>query len=237
MSRRKNNIQVSVDPNSEIKGSIETTNIADDFSSFEQEYFDKLKLHGTDMAFKGAWQMMYAYFIDKIFNIKGKKVLDLGSAMGAIPSAFADYGATVIATDISKYAIEKSPFKNITKINTPAWNLESIEPNSIDFVHSMFMMNFIPKNKLYIVMDQINKVCKDGAIVFCILNMDNEEKKISENETIFTKAQFDEIASKFGMKCGVKSYYQKMFNLYIPGWEFMKKYNWKFLLYKVCKKG
>lgn len=205
--------------------------------SFEQEYFDGLKMHGIDVSSKGAWQMMYAYFIDKIFGIKGKNVLDLGSAMGAITSAFADYGANSIGVDISNYAISKSPFKNIKTVCSPAWDLEMIEPNSIDFVHSMFMMNYIPRNKLYIVMDQINKVCKDGAIVFCILNMDNEEKKVSENETIFTKAQFDEIASKFGMKCGVKSYYQKMFNLYIPGWEFMKKYNWKFLLYKVCKKG
>jgi ubiquinone/menaquinone biosynthesis C-methylase UbiE len=220
-----------------IHGVSATSVIVDEYDLFEQGYFDKLKMHGNDVASKGNWQKMYAYFIDKIFNIKGKNVLDLGCAMGAITSAFADYGANATGVDISKYAIEKSPFKNIKKVCSPAWDLSMVEPNSIDFVHSMFMMNYIPKNKIYIVMDQLNKVCKDGAIVFCVLNMDNEEKKISENETIFTKNFFDEIAAKFNMKCGVKAYYQKMFNLYIPGWEFMKKYNWKFLLYKVCKKG
>lgn len=212
--------------------------IPDEAIHFEQKYFDDLKLNGIDVTTKGAWQKMYAYFIDTIFGIKGKSVIDLGGACGSIASAFADYGTTKSqSVDISEYAISKSQFKNITNVCAPIWQMKEIPDNSIDFVHAMFSFNYIPSNKIYLSLHEINRICKNNALVFSIMKLDNEDKKISDIETLYSKATWDRQASEFDMTCMVKNYYSKMFNLYIPGWEFMKKYNWKFLLYRINKKG
>jgi ubiquinone/menaquinone biosynthesis C-methylase UbiE len=202
---------------------------------FEESYFAAMKKSGVDIFSKGAWQMMYAHFIDTIFKIRGQVVLDLGCAAGAITAAFSDYGARAVGLDISKYATEKSQFKNIEMVNSPAWDLSMVEDDCIDFVHSMQLFQYIPEDKCPVMMAEIKRVCKNGAIVFAILDMRHKTKADAAEETIQPKYFWDEIAQDLGMKDGSKAYYQKLYSTHAPGWDFMKRYQWPYLLYKVVK--
>jgi cyclopropane fatty-acyl-phospholipid synthase-like methyltransferase len=204
-------------------------------SQFEEAYFQLQKENGTDLSNKGGWQKMYAYYMERVFGIRGKTVVDLGCAMGSITSAFADYGAKAIGVDISKYAKEKSVFKNINLLNVDACECAShIEENSVDFVHSMFMFNHIPEEKNEQLFAQIQKICKNDALVFVVLNLGGA-KYMSGNEVVQPKWHWDSIAGKFGMKDGARGIYAKLMSTNVPGWEFMRKYHWSYLLYKVVK--
>lgn len=203
---------------------------------FEEGYFKELREKNIDLKAKGSWQKMYAYYIDLVFKYAGKNVLDLGCAFGSISSAMADRKTNVFALDISKYATDNSPFKNIKLINKPAWDLSDIPDNSIDFVHSMYMFEFIPPEHRDKVFSEINRVCKPDALVFVILNMGINRKGQDSNMFLSQKYEWDEIASKYGMLDGARSYYIKLMETRVPAWEFMTVYHWPFLCYKVTKK-
>jgi len=205
-------------------------------SAFEEAYFKELQEQNLDLKSKGTWQKMYVYYLDLIFKVKGKKILDLGCAFGSIPSAFADYRSDVIGVDISKFATEKTPFKNIKLINTPAWDLSMIPDNSIDFVHSMYMFEYLPVDKRDQVFAEIKRICKPDALVFVILNMGIHKKGQSPLIHLSQKFEWDEIAAKYGMLDGARTYYYKLMETRVPGWEFMAIYHWAFLCYKVIKK-
>ena len=204
--------------------------------TFEEDYFKDLKEKNVDLKAKGAWQKMYAYYLDLVFKIKGKKILDIGGAFGAIPSAFADYKSEVVGLDISKYAIENSPYKNVKFINAPAWDLSTLESDTIDFVHSMQTFQFIDPTKRDMVFSEINRVCKHDSLVFVILNMGIAKKGHPTDQFLSQKYEWDEIAAKYGMLDGARTYYHKLMETRVPGWEFMAVYNWPFLCYKVSKK-
>lgn len=203
---------------------------------FEEKYFKELKEKNIDMRFKGTWQKMYAYYLNLIFKYEGKNVLDLGCAMGSISSAFADRKTNVIGVDISKYAIDNSPHKNVKLINKAAWELTDIPDNSIDFVHSMYMFEYIPPEQREQVFAEINRVCKPEALVFVILNLGISKKGQDSLLHLSPKHEWDEIAAKFNMLDGARTYYYKLMETRVPGWEFMSVYHWPFLCYKVTKK-
>lgn len=200
---------------------------------FEEAYFHKLKNEGNDLRCKGAWQTMYGYFIDKVFKIRNKTVLDIGCAFGSIPSAFADYGAKAIGVDISEYATSMNKFSNIKLINTPAWDLSEIKDNSIDFIHSMYTFEFIPVEQREKLFSEMKRVCKHDALIFAILQM-GIGKKDSQIH-LSQKYEWDELAANCGMLDGSRLYYNKLMDTSVPGWEFMKLYQWPFLVYKVVK--
>lgn len=208
-------------------------------TSFEEDYYRYLKSTGVDVSIKGSWQKMYAYFINQIFGIKGKAILDLGCAMGAITSAFADYQSPSIGVDISKFFVECSKFKNIKLINSPAWDLKDIPDSSIDFIHSMNMFNYIPEEKIPEVFKEMKRVAKNDTIIFIVLEAIGYQK-ITKTEMpvpsiVFTKDFWNEQAGLVGMKDGTKAFYPKLMQTRTPGWDFMRKYDWPYLVYKVVK--
>jgi hypothetical protein len=55
------------------------------------------------------------------------------------------------------------------------------------------------------------------------------------NDVLYPKVFWDAIAQELNMLDGARSYFNKLINAKTPGWEFMKCYNWAYLLYKVQK--
>lgn len=202
-------------------------------SEFEEAYFKQLKIEGMDVKAKGAWQKMYAHYIDTIFKLRKKTILDLGCAMGSITSSFADYNIEAIGVDISEFATSNSPFKNIKLFNKPAWDLSDIPDNSVDFIHSMNMFEYIPSDKRELMFSEIRRVAKNECVMFVILQLGIGKKGMSIN--LSPKYEWDEIAAKYGMLDGARSYYNKLMETNVPGWEFMKFYNWPFLCYQIIK--
>jgi SAM-dependent methyltransferase len=199
---------------------------------FDEKYFNLLKRNGFDAYHKGTWQKMYVVYMDKIFKLAKKNILDLGCAMGSQTSAFADYGCKAIGVDISEYAKAKSPFKNITFLNTPAWDLKDVESDSIDFVNAMYVLNFIPQDKLETLFKELNRVCKKDARIFIVFNPAPTIVNVSESETYFPIEYINNIAKNNGLVDETQSYYKLLMETSAPGWEFMRYYNWKYVLYR-----
>lgn len=204
---------------------------------FGEKYFNDLfRSCGLDVTAKGAWQKVFVYYLDKVFGgLRNKKILDLGCGGGAVASAFADYGMDVIGNDISSYIAKKTPHKNFKFVVSPMWDMKEVEDNSIDFICSMYAFNHIPEDKLQKTFDEIKRVCKNDAKVFIILNMGSIINKVSEIETIYPKYILDECAAKVGMKDGTKNFYERLMITVVPGWDFMRKYQWPYVIYKVVK--
>jgi ubiquinone/menaquinone biosynthesis C-methylase UbiE len=201
---------------------------------YGEKYFETLRRNGLDIYAKGTWQKMLVFYLNKIFNFHKKNVLDIGCAVGAQASAFADFGCNVTGVDISQYAISRSKFKNVNLICTPAWDMSAVPSDSIDFLYSMYSFNCFPKDKCDKVMSEINRVCKKDAIVFSILHYSNEER-IDGNNYYYPKLFWDTLAAKYKMLDGAKNYYKKFMETPAPGWEFMRHYQWQYLLYKTQK--
>ena len=51
-----------------------------------------------------------------IYNVKNKKILELGAATGAIGKILSKYGANVTISDARAFLLEKIKSKNLTKI-------------------------------------------------------------------------------------------------------------------------
>lgn len=204
--------------------------------TFGESYFNAIKMNsGLDVFAKGAWQKVFVYYLDKVFGLRGKKIADLGCGAGAVCSAFADYGMDVVGVDISTYISKKTPFKNFKFINSPMWDMKDIKDNSVDFILSMYAFNHIPEDKMAKTFEEIKRVCKNDAKVFIILNMGSTINKVNEIETTYPKYILDEHAAKNGMKDGTKNFYEKLMITVVPGWDFMRKYQWPYVIYKVVK--
>lgn len=205
--------------------------------TFGEKYFNDLKLNsGLDVFAKGAWQRVFVLYLDKVFgSLRNKNILELGCGAGAVASSFAEYGMNVIGNDISEYISKKTPFKNFKFVNSPMWDMKDVKDDSIDFIYSMFSFNHVPENKLQQTFDEIKRVCKNDAKVFIVLNMGSIINKVNELETIYPKYLLDECAAKNGMKDGTKNFYEKLMVTVVPGWDFMRKYQWPYVIYKVVK--
>jgi SAM-dependent methyltransferase len=201
-------------------------------SRFEEDFFRKSKEAGCDYAAKGTWQVMYAKYLDRLFALQYKRVLDLGCALGAITSAIADHGADVIGVDISKFAYQHTHFVNFAFLNTPAWDLKKIEDNTVDFIHSMHLLNHLTKDELEKTFKEIVRVSKDGAIMFMVMKLDGEDvDPLIHNHK---RVEMDALAAKYGMKNGSSALASKL-KMCDPGWDFITKYKWDVLIYQVKK--
>lgn len=204
--------------------------------SFEEDYFKQLKKSGLDVSVKGTWQRMFASFLIQNFDYKDKKMLDLGCAMGAQSSAFADLGGKVFGVDISQYAIEKGQklFKNVEFTKTEAWKLPFVD-NQLDFIFSMFMFNHIPQEKCSLMFKELKRVIKKDGYIFAILHISKEYESYAYNDNKFPKSFWEAIAQEHGMMDEARNYYPKLLTTKTPGIDFMRTYNWNFLVYKVKK--
>lgn len=200
---------------------------------FEKDYFELLKASGLDVFARGFWQRKYAHFIAAAFDIRWKSVLDLGCAAGANTSAFAEFTDKLTGVDISEYCKENTKFDNFKFIRTCASNLKDIPDNSIDFVHAHDLFNLVPENKRLEMFREIARVCKNGAILFSIQKLSSVKKK-DEQEIVYPKYMWDEMAAEVGMKDGTKSYFDKIMKLPVSV-NMMREYNWNYLVYKIVK--
>ena len=201
---------------------------------FEHEYFADIKAKGCDYRIKGNWQRMYARYIDKLFDLKGKMLLDVGCAYGANTSAFIDLGATAIGLDISSHASKHTPFKDFPFLNEPSWDIKSLEDTSVDFIHVMYVLNNMNKDKLEKTFQEFQRIGKNNCIIFIIMNLSDEEKQINETSFNYSKLTVDQFAKDNAMKNGTNSIQEKL-KIHEPDWNFIEMYKWHVLVYKVCK--
>jgi SAM-dependent methyltransferase len=202
---------------------------------FEEEYFEKIARSGTDLTKIGLWQKMYAAFINNIIHLYRKNVLDLGCAFGAIPACFSERGAFVTGVDISFYAIEKNLFKCVKYVQNSMHDMKDIPSDTFHLVHSMMSINHVAPDLIKSTFEEIKRVSKNGSFVLIIFNKGDNVQKVDDMNYLYTKEFFDEIAKELGMEDIYKTFYRRMISVEVPGWNFMRKYQWPFVAYQVRK--
>lgn len=145
-------------------------------SKFEKKYFDSMSCNYN---YKGDWQKQYAKWLQNWFNIAGKKVLDLGCAMGAISSAMADIGAKVVGVDVSLHAKNVSQFRNYEHVIADISDMNMVAEKSVDRVHAMSVFECLEHPKFMNVLKEIKRVLAVSGLAF-IVAADHDIKKIAD---------------------------------------------------------
>lgn len=222
-------------PKVEVKP-VEPTPVKRPVYAFPKEYFDKAKQAGMDYTHKGDWQKRYGKFLNTVFPMAGKAVVDLGCALGAITSAIADNGASsVIGVDISEHAKQVVPFKNFKFVNASFDNMKEIADNSVDFIHSMMSFQYLPKETVEDVLKEIKRIAKNDAIIFAIFPMSNDTHIEAGIEHFHPREFWNTLAGKLGFKDGSKAFFTKLSETIVDNFNFMKEYKWNYVVYKIVK--
>lgn len=148
------------------------TGQADGGEAFYRYYRDH---RGFDAAVKGHWQERYAGMIDQVFGLPGRRVLDLGCAMGGLTLALAQRGADIWGVEINRYMVSETPFTAIRGrilLGEVPDILRIFAANLFDFVHASQILEHIVPDRQGAVMAQLHRVLRPGGLLFAAMPMD-----------------------------------------------------------------
>lgn len=74
-------------------------------TQFDRAYYEEHRAAGLDYMVSGEWQARYGRWFVESLGLKGKRVLDVGCACGAIVRGLAKAGAVVSGIDVNAYMI------------------------------------------------------------------------------------------------------------------------------------
>ncbi|MFC1669729.1 class I SAM-dependent methyltransferase [Spirochaetota bacterium] len=135
---------------------------------FHDEWSEKIdvdKLHIDDF-FEACTAPENRYIIDKIGNLKGKKLLELGCGAGEASVYLAKKGADVTATDLSGgmlRVVEKLASRNKVKVKTkkcPSYKLD-FPDNYFDVVYAANLLHHVDIEN---TIKEVNRVLKNKGI-------------------------------------------------------------------------
>lgn len=143
---------------------------------FGKEYYEFCKnKHNFDMKQKGEWQKKYVEYILSVFpNLKGKKCLDFGCAMGSQTSAFNDVGIDMSGVDVSEFYVKESPFDNVKGKLFAYEDKLPFEDKSFDFIHSSQVIEHVPEDRLPAILRELKRVLKDDGCLYISTCGENE---------------------------------------------------------------
>lgn len=134
---------------------------------FGKEYYEFCIKNGFDMKSKGEWQKRYVNYIMSVFSdMKNKKCLDFGSAMGSMTSAFVDAGVDMVGVDVSDFYIKECPFKNLSGKLFSYTDKLPFEDQSFDFIHASQVIEHLTIEKLEVVLNEFRRILKPSGVIY-----------------------------------------------------------------------
>lgn len=113
---------------------------------FSDYFLYTKECNNYDPAAFGEWQVGYSEMMDFALGLKGKKVLDIGCAAGAMVYGFSLRGADAYGCDINETAITSSPFpirKKLSVVETSKINRHYVG-EKFDIFHSQQVFEHFP---------------------------------------------------------------------------------------------
>jgi predicted RNA methylase len=192
---------------------------------FGQNYFDEMVKKGCDYKAFGDWQKGYCGLLDRVFGIRGKEVLDVGSAYGALGNGFKQLGAKeVTCVDISKQAIATKRFDGLVYVLAPVQLMKAVQSGSQDLIHASYLMNSVDAEDLDITFFELKRVLAAKGKVFIIMNF-GKDQKVSDFDTRHSKETIVKAANKAGFK-EVTEIVNQLRSVDDGRYEFISNYNW-----------
>ena len=144
---------------------------------FDERYYQEHKVAGLDYLGFGDWQRQYGRWLVEALGLKGKKVLDVGCACGAIVRGFGEAGAVVQGVDVNEHMIrlgrERWPDMAPLLFVCDAVNLHVFEDGLWDALHSAQVAEHWKPELVPLILRELHRVVKPGGLFFCCL--DTEE--------------------------------------------------------------
>jgi len=137
---------------------------------FGEQYYWEHKTLGVDYASYGDWQQNYGHWLAACLGWRGKKVLDVGCACGALTKGFRDGGCIATGCDLNEYCINlgRSKWPDLPLVICDAANLHPFDAQSFEGVHLMQTLEHVRPEYVPFVLSELNRVCVQGAVLFSV---------------------------------------------------------------------
>jgi ubiquinone/menaquinone biosynthesis C-methylase UbiE len=139
--------------------------------------------------------------IDKLIQLKPSgNVLDISVGDGVNSEYFVENGYRVYGTDISDVAIntiaEKYPEHNWIVHDTE--NKFPYQDNMFDIIFAKLSLHYFSKEKLYDIMNDINRILKTDGIFYFMIKISNSGN-INTNKKSYTKEEWENFITEFNI--------------------------------------
>ena len=192
---------------------------------FNQAHFDKVAKSGCDYKSFGDWQKAYCALLDRVFGLRNKEVLDVGSAYGALGNGFKQLGAKkVTCVDISKQVVAAKVFDSLTYVLAPVQMMKAITSAMIDFVHASYVLNSVEAEDLEMTFAELKRVLAPNGKIFIIMNF-GRDNKVGDYDFRHSKETIVKAAEKAGLK-EVSDVVNMLRKVDDGRYEFISNYNW-----------
>lgn len=136
---------------------------------YDEEYWMGVEHKATKSGYfdyqEGSTHENDAKDLFRIFNLAGKRVLDVGCCFGYQVKHLNILGADAQGVDYSPFAVENSYSRDRVMWCDVTKGLP-FEDGEFDFVFSLATLEHLPKEKMEFVFEEIRRVLKPGGVTF-----------------------------------------------------------------------
>lgn len=141
---------------------------------FDASYYDEHKTSGLDYLIYIDWQRNYGQWLTGALNWKGRRVLDVGCACGAIVRGFVEAGANMQGVDVNEHMIRagRHEWAELDKqlFICDAVNLHLFSDMTFDGLHSTQVAEHWKPELVPFVLRELRRVTRPGGLFFCCLD-------------------------------------------------------------------
>lgn len=209
---------------------------------FGKEYFEDYAKgqNNVNMTNFGLWQLYYYKCLDNVYKFKGKKVVDVGCAFGALVLSCLIDNVDAYGCDISVYSTAEEnlmhPLLKGRLFSCPAHDMHCFKDNEFDVVISEQVLEHIPEELSEKSISEIMRITKPGGHIRCSAIIGPKPPKDYKDDPTHINIQerpyWEKLFEKYGGINEYDEYYPLLLYSEYDGCNMQVKYKWHLLLYR-----
>jgi len=143
-------------------------------TDYGPDYYLEHKAAGLDYLWSGGWHRSYGQWLCDAMGWKGRKVLDVGCACGAVMRGLGGAGVVVQGIDVSEYMIGlgKARWPDMAPLlhHCDAADIKVYADGVWNGIHCAQVAEHWRPELVPTILKELRRVCKPGATFFCSLD-------------------------------------------------------------------
>jgi SAM-dependent methyltransferase len=144
---------------------------------YGRRYYEEHRAAGLDYLAFGEWQKQYGRWFVQSLGLKGKRLLDVGCACGAVLRGLGEAGAVVQGVDVNEHAIAlgRAKWPDMARLLSvcDAVNLHPFADGNCDAIHAAQVAEHWKAELVPHILAELHRISVPGGLLFCAL--DTEE--------------------------------------------------------------